>query len=240
MITQFTISPEHKSELMKFLKKHLEADAVEGYCAHIEHKFKLKPIACPREKVICQSLDDLIHYLESHGKLWRETEITIQFGKQSVNENTKKIYICPFCSKAIGENMDANPADWMYEHVAKCKSNNIIVDGLPVKKFLVSEDPDMIKEYITERKASVKKVVYTSASGKLFNSKAAVLEDFKKNQVKPMTLYEVVQNPREFTVEGRLASLRDEFIVEEKIIAFLEALSKFPEFEPYVKRCQEG
>jgi hypothetical protein len=239
MKTQFTISPEHRNELLKFLKKHPSADAVEGYCAHIEQKYKLKPISAPREKVIGKSLDDLITHLEAQGKLWREKEITLQFGQQSVNETTVKIFICPFCHKAIGNNMDAHPADRMYEHVSTCKKNEKLGDGVPVKSFLVSEDIDLIKEHIKERRSSVKKVVYTSSNGKLFNSKEAVLDDFKKNQIKPMTFFEAVQNPRDFELESRLEKIIHDEVVEEKIYAFLEELSKHADFETYVTRCQQ-
>lgn len=239
MTTQFTISPEHRNELLKFLKKHPNADAVEGYCAHIEQKLKLKPMACPREKVIGKSLDDLIQFLDSQGKISRETEHTFHHGKQTVNVSTVKVYICPFCHIGIGNNMDAFPADRMYDHVSKCSKNTTLGDGVPLKSFSVSEDPEMIAEFITERKASVKKIVHTVGS-KVYSSKEAVLEDFKKNQIKPMTFYEVVLNPREFEIEKRLSAVIEEYVNEEKIIAFLETLSKHPEFEPYVKKCQEG
>ncbi len=135
--------------------------------------------------------------------------------------------------------MGPQPLDEMYAHLSKCPKNTVVVDGLPAKTFLVSDDPEMIKGYITERKAAMKKKVFTSASGKIFNSKDSVVEDFKKS-VKPVLFSEVVYNPRGFEVEESLNNLKEEYVVEDKIIAFLEALSKHTEFEPYVKRCQEG
>ena len=46
---------------------------------------------------------------------------------------------------------------------------------------IISEDPEVIKNYIKRRKEPIKKVVYSSAiTGKLFNTKGAVIEDFKK------------------------------------------------------------
>lgn len=240
MTTPFTISPEHRSELLKFLKKTPTADAVIGYCAFIESKYRVKPVLYPRDRTIYRSIEDLSKRLESEGKLWRESEITIHFGKQSVNAETVKIYICPFCSYVIGNNMSSQPVDDMYDHLSlKCKNNTERVDGLPAKRFLVSEDLDLIKEHITERKAAVKKKVYTSASGKLFNSKEAVIEDFKK-AVKVVPFSEVVYNPREFEIEESLNDLKDEQVTGEKIEAFLQALSKYTEFDSYVKRCQEA
>ncbi|HEX2583350.1 MAG TPA: DUF2709 domain-containing protein, partial [Chlamydiales bacterium] len=201
MTSALAITSEQKNELLKFLKKNKNVDLVTIYLAYVEEKYHLKPVLFPREKTIYQSLDDLIRHLESQGKLSRETEITIQFGQQSVNEDTKKIYICPFTGKVFGDNTHPNPQDAIYDWVAKCPENKERVGGLPVKRFFVSEDPEVIKNYMSERKASMKKVVYSSAiTGKLFNSKQAVIDDFKKNHVKTLSLLEV-QNQNRYQIE---------------------------------------
>ncbi len=201
MTATLSITAEQKNELIKFLKKNKGADLVTAYLAFVEERYRLHPVLFPKEKMIYQSMDDLIKHLEAEGKLWRETEITIQFGQQSVNEDTKKVYICPFTGKVFGDNTCPNPQDAIYDWVAKCPENKERVGGLPVKRFFVSEDPEVIKNYISERKASMKKVVYSSAvTGKLFNSKAAVIDDFKKNHTKLLTFLEV-QNQNRFQIE---------------------------------------
>ena len=240
MTHALSITPELKLELLKFLKKNRNADLVTIYLAFVEEKYHVKPILFPREKMIYQSLDDLIGKLESQGKLWRETEITIQFGQQSVNEETKKIYICPFTGKVFGDNTHPNPQDAIYDWVAKCPENTERVCGLPAKRFFVSEDPDVIKNYISARKSSIKKVVYSSAvTGKLFNSKAAVIEDFKKNHIKALTLLEV-QNQNRFQIDERFLDFIQKHLTEEKIAEFVEALSKHTEFEPYLEKWVEA
>ena len=148
MTTTLTISSEQKEELLRFLKKNRTADLVMIYLHFLQEKYKLKPVLFPRDKMIFQSVDDLVRSLESEGKLWRETEITIQFGQQSVNEETKKIYICPFTGKVFGDNTHPNPQDAIYDWVAKCPENKERVGGLPAKRFFVSEDPEVIKNYI--------------------------------------------------------------------------------------------
>lgn len=189
--------------------------------------------------MIYQSLEDLIAKLEKQGKLWRETEITIQFGQQSVNEQTKKIYICPFTGKVFGDNTNPNPQDAIYDWVSKCPENKERVGGLPAKRFFVSEDPAIIKNYISERKASVKKVVYSSAiTGKLFNSKQAVIEDFQKNYIKPLTMIEV-QNQNRYQIDESFLAFIEKNLNEDKIAAFVEAISQFPEFEPYLTKWVE-
>lgn len=239
MATALSISAEQKAQLLKFLKKNRGADLVTAYLAFIETKFKLKPVLFPKEKKIYQSAEELIAKLEEQGKVWRETEITIQFGQQSVNEQTKKIYICPFTGKVFGDNTCPNPQDAIYDWVAKCPENTERIGGLPVKRFFVSEDPEVIKNYISKRKSAIKKVVFSSAiTGKLFNSKDAVLDDFKKNYIKPLTLLEV-QNQNRFEIEEGFLAFIQKYLIEEKITEFVEALSQHKEFEPYLEKWVE-
>jgi hypothetical protein len=240
MTQSLTITHELKAELLKFLKKNRSADLVTIYLAFVEEKNHVRPVLFPREKTIYQSVEDVIEKLESQGKLWRETEITIQFGQQSVNEETKKVYICPFTGKVFGDNTHPNPQDAIYDWVSTCPENKERVGGLPVKRFFVSEDPEVIKNYISTRKASIKKVVYSSAvTGKLFNSKAAVIDDFKKNHIKPLTLLEV-QNQNRYQIDERFLDFIQTHLTEDKIAAFVEALSKHPEFEPYLEKWVEA
>ncbi len=240
MTSALAITSEQKSELLKFLKKNKNVDLVTIYLAYVEDKHHLKPVLFPRDKTIYQSLDDLIRHLESQGKLCRETEITIQFGQQSVNEDTKKIYICPFTGKVFGDNTHPNPQDAIYDWVAKCPENKERIGGLPVKRFFVSEDPEVIKNYMSERKASMKKVVYSSAiTGKLFNSKQAVIDDFKKNHVKILSLLEV-QNQNRYQIEEHFLSFIQKHLTEDKIAIFVEALSEHPEFGPYLEKWVES
>lgn len=139
----------------------------------------------------------------------------------------------------FGDNTHPNPQDAIYDWVSTCPENKERVGGLPVKRFFVSEDPEVIKNYITARKASIKKVVYSSAvTGKLFNSKAAVIEDFKKNHVKPMTFLEV-QNQNRYQIDESFLGFIQNHLTEDKIAAFVEALSKHPEFEPYLEKWVE-
>lgn len=240
MTTALSITDDQKSALLKFLKKNRGADLVTTYLAFIEDKYRLKPVLFPREKMIYQCMEDLISRLESQGKLWRETEILIQFGQQSVNEHTKKIYICPFTGKVFGDNTHPNPQDAIYDWVSTCPENKERAGGLPVKRFFVSEDPEVIKNYISERKASVKKVVYSSAiTGKLFNSKAAVLEDFKENHVKSLTFLEV-QNQNRYQIDEQFLEFIQKHLSEEKIAKFVEALSQHSEFESYLEKWVES
>ena len=218
-----------------FLKKNRKADLITTYLFFLEKKYRIDPVVFAREKKIYQSKDDLIRILESQGKLWRETEIKIQMGKPSVNDATKKIYICPYTGKVFGDNTHPNPQDAIYEWVSKCPENTDRKDGMRVKKFYISEDPEVIKSYIKEQKAPLKKIVYTSIiTGKLFHSKAGVIEDFCDNQIRPIPMRDVPTQNR-FEIQEEFLAFIQNHLEENKISVFVETLSQY---EPFVKHVQ--
>lgn len=230
------INEKTKKDILNFLKQNRKADLILTYLFYVEQKNDLKPVLFVREKKIYQSLDFLLEKLEKESKLFRETEIKIQFGQQSVNEETKKIYICPFTGKVFGDNTHPNPQDAIYDWVSKCPENTERVDGLRVKRFYISEDPEIVKKYITKRKEPINKLVYSSGlTGKLFNSKKAVIEDFKKSNIKYLTLFEV-QNQNRFEIEESFLKFIQDLLTEDKIRDFVESISKFKELEPYLDK----
>ena len=238
-MTSVVISENLKEEIEKFLKKNRKADLISTYFFFLEKKYNLHPVLFIRDKMIYQSQDSLIKKLEEQGKLWRETEIKIQVGQQSVNEQTKKIYICPFTGKVFGDNTHPNPQDAIYDWVSRCPENKERVGGLKVKRFFISEDPEVIKNYIVKLKEPITKIVYSSVvTGKLFNSKAAVIDDFMKNQLKPLSLAEVT-NQNRFQLEGEFLAFIQTHLDESKINAFVESLSGFEEFSSYVEQWTE-
>jgi hypothetical protein len=221
-----------KDELIKFLKKNKKADLITVYLYYIGKKFNIKPVLFIRDKKIFQSQEELI-------KLWRETEIKIQQGQQSVNEATKKIYICPFTGKVFADNTHPNPQDAIYDWVSKCPENTERIGGLKAKRFFVSEDPEVIKNYIVKRKEPIAKIVFSSAvTGKLFNSKHAVIDDFTKNQLKPIPLEEV-PNQNRFQIEEAFLDFIQKQLEESRMNAFVEALSDVEEFGPFLKQWLE-
>ena len=234
------LSGDLKKKLLDFLKKNRKVDLISIYLYYIENKFNIKPVLFPKEKTIYQSLENLLKHLEIDNKLIRETEIKIRFGQQSVNEDTKKIYICPFTGKVFGDNTHPNPQDAIYDWVSSCPENKERIGGLQAKRFFVSEDPKVIQNYLTKRKEPMVKTVYSSAiSGKLFNSKEAVIEDFKKKQIKYLSLQEV-QNQDRYEIEDHFLSFLQEQLTEEKIAKFVEELSKHKEFERYLEKWVES
>jgi len=233
---QTTISAALKKRILSHLKKTKKADLISCYLYFLQEKFKLSPVLFFRQKKIYQSLENLISILEKENALWREREIQIQYDEQNVNEFTKKIYICPFTGKVFGDNTHPDPQDAIYDWVSKCPENTERVEGLKAKRFYVSEDPDVIKNYIQKEQANVIKTVFSSAiTGKLFNSKEAVIEDFKKNHIKSMTLEEV-QNQNRFEIEEHFLDFLQNHLKEDKITSFVEALSEDKEFGSYLKK----
>lgn len=240
-MTKVSINDDDINVLKKFLSENRPAELVNTYLCFIENKFNLQPVLFPKDKKIYQSIEDAVKYLEKEGKLWHEAEIKIGFSNQAVNDQTKKIYICPFTGKVFGDNTNPNPQDAIYDWVSKCPENTERQGGLRVKRFFISEDPEVIKNYMSKIKTKepIKKVVFSSVlSGKLFNSKESVIEDFKKNYLKRLTLAEV-QNQNRFEIEEHFLAFIQKQLVEDKVTAFVEALAEIPEFVPYVERWIE-
>lgn len=233
------ISEGVKKAIKQYLTDNPHAELVNTYLFFIQSKFNLQPVLYPKDKLIYQSAEDAIRAIEKEGKLWTETEIKIGITKQSVNEETKKIYICPFTGKVFGDNTHPNPQDAIYDWVSKCPENTERVGGLRVKRFFVSEDPEVIQNYIHKSeplKKPITKVVYSSVlSGKLFNSKDAVINDFRKNYLRSLTLVEV-QSQNRFQIEEKFLGFIQNQLVEEKVTSFVEALADSPEFAPHIER----
>jgi hypothetical protein len=240
-MTKTVINEDDRQMLLQFLHENRPAELINTYLCFIEHKFNLQPVVFPKDKKIYQSADEAVKVLEGEDKLWHEAEIKITFSNLSVNEQTKKIYICPFTGKVFGDNTHPNPQDAIYDWVSKCPENTERQGGLRVKRFFISEDPEVIMSYAakTKPKEAISKVVYSSVlSGKLFNSKNGVVEDFKKNYLKRLSLVEV-QNQNKFEIEEHFLAFIQKQLVEEKITSFVEALAEFDEFVPYVERWVE-
>lgn len=238
-MTTFVISANIQDDILKFLKKTKKADLVTTYLYFLERKFNIKPVLFGKEKTIYQSREYLLQKLEKEGKLWRETEIKIQVGQPAVNAQTKKIYICPFTGKVFGDNTHANPQDAIYDWVSKCPENTEKIGGLRVKRFFVSEDPEVIKNYIIKQKDPITKIVFSSVvTGKLFNSKQAIIEDFIKNQLRTLDLIEV-PNQNRYQIEEQFLSFIQTQLEESRISQFIEAVSKIDEFSPYLDQWLE-
>ena len=148
------ISKDQKSAILKYLTDTSNPELINTYLRFIEKKLNIQPVLFPRDKTIYGGMDKLIEDLEEKGSLCKETEIKIRFSREDVNENTKKIYICPFTGKVFGDNTHPNPIDAIYDWVSKCPENTERVGGLRAKRFYVSEDPEVIQEYAEKTKPS--------------------------------------------------------------------------------------
>lgn len=237
-MSNLVVDKEQKTTLTKFLKEHPEAELVDAYLTFIQKKFKIQPVLYHQDDVIYQSGENLLEKLEKKGKIWRETEIKIDLGTSDVDENTKKIYICPFTGRVFGDNTHPNPQDAIYDWVAKCPENTERVGGLRVKRFFVSEDPQVIEHYIAEDKKVEKtllKTVFSSAvSGKLFNNKEAVSADFREKYFTDILLPDVPKQDKYEIEEGFLEFIQSQ-LAEQKVTEFIEALSEMKEFSSQVE-----
>jgi len=239
-MTKSVINEEMKEALQKYLEENSSAELINTYLYFVELKFELEPVLFPKDKTIYQSEEDAVRLVEKEGKLWHEAEIKIGFGNQ-INDQTKKIYICPFTGKVFGDNTHPNPQDAIYDWVAKCPENKERIGGLPAKRFFISDDPGVISNYIAKvkQKDPITKVVFSSVlNGKLFSTKEAVIKDFKTNYLKRVSLVEV-QNQNKFQIEEHFLAFIQKQLAEDKIGAFVEAIAEFPVFMPFVSQWLE-
>lgn len=228
-----------KDLLVEFLKKNKKADLLTTYFFFLEKSYHIQPVLFLREKTIYKSKEEVLSKTEQEGKLWRETEIKIQVGTPAVNEKTTKIYICPFTGKVFGNNTHPNPQDAIYDWVSRCPENTERIEGMRVKRFFVSEDPEIIKNYIQKRKKPITKIVFSSGlTGKLFGNKQAVIEDFEENQLKPIPLADVPSQNR-FQIETHFLSFIEEQLDDSKVANFIEAMSAYDEFSKHLQRWVE-
>jgi|ERR1700722_5867122 len=233
-------SEQVKHALLQFLQERRSPELLTAYLFYLEHRFHLKPVVFVRDKIIYQSAEVATKKLEEEGKVWRETEIKIGYGPPAVNDLTKKIYICPFTGKVFADNTHPNPQDAIYDWVSKCPENTERHGGVRAKRFFVSDDPDMIKNYIKPPKEPISKTVFSSAiTGKLYNTKEVVIRDFKENYLKPMTLVEV-QNQNRFQLEESFLNFIQDHLQEEKVAAFVEKLAEDEAFHPFVAKWIEA
>ncbi len=237
MAAKTTIPSSMVEEIRNFIEESKRPELIATYLHYVEQKHRLDPVLFVRDKIVFKSSDDAVRILEAEGKLWRETEIKIGYYPAAVDEGTRKIYICPFTGKVFGDNTHPNPQDAIYDWVAKCPENKERVGGLRSKRFFISEDLEVIKAYASKfkPKTPVTKVVFSSAiNGKLFHSKEAVIDDFKQNYLKRVSLVEV-QNQTRFQIEESFMHMIQEQLKEDKIASFVEALTEIGGFDRYIE-----
>lgn len=237
-MTKTVISDEIRRSLLHFIEGGTQPDLVTTYLTFIQKKFNLQPVLYPKNKMIYIGADEAVKAAEADGALWKETEIKITYGDEAVNEETTKVYICPFTGKVFGDNTHPNPQDAIYDWVSTCPENTERSGGLRVKRFFVSEDPEVIQSYIAKNKPKrvVTKTVYSSEiNGKLFNSKEAVIKDFKENNLKSLSLVEV-QNQNRYRIEEGFVAFIQQQLDQDKIASFVEGLAECEEFVPHIEK----
>ena len=231
-----TISENIRVGLLKFLKRYNKQDILATYLHYLSLAHGLHPVLYTVKKTVYKDEKSAISQIQKENPIWRNTKVLIRFGGNNVNSKTKKVYICPFCGKAFGDNTHPSPQDAIYDWVSNCPKNVVRKDGLPDKRFLVSEDPEIIAKYREKRENVIDKEVFSSTiSSKIFYTKESLLEDFKQSYLKPISLVEV-QKQNRFKMDNDLLRFMQEHFTEEKISQFMENVSQYSEFKKYVEQ----
>lgn len=231
---KMTLTTQARKSIESYLEKHKKPDLATVYFLYLEETHNIHPVVALSTRTIFSNLEAALNSLEEAGKLWKETRIKISFDQAPVDEETTRIYLCPFSGKVFGNNTHPNPQDAIYDWVSNCPENTELVEGLPSKRFYVSDDPEMIKSYIKPPQKVLEKRVFSSVSnGKLYSSKEAVIEDFKMHYLKPLSLLEV-QSQNRFELHETLLAFLQNQLEESKIASFVELLSEEPQFQQAV------
>lgn len=238
-MTKEVISEDLRKDFLGYLKHKRKLDLITNYLYFVSKKYDIHPIVSPKHKMIFRNLDEAMEILEKEKKIWRETQVRIGQEQALVNDQTKKIYICPFSGKVFADNTHPNPQDAIYDWVAHCPQNTERKDGLVVKRFFVSEDPEMISNYIEKCDDPITKVVFSSVlTGALYNSKEVIIDEFKKDFIKSISLEEI-QNQNRYELESNFLHFIQSELAEEKVTQFIETLAEYEEFLPYIQKWLE-
>lgn len=227
------IALSEQRKLKQYLSRSREASLLSAYLLFLEEREKLAPVVFLAERTIYKNREEVLFQLEKDRTLWRETEIIVVSGQASINAETKKIYICPYTGKAFGDNTHPHPQDAIYHWVSKESRQR--GEARQVKKFLISEDPKMIRTYMGKPTPEVRRKVYSSQfTGKIFHDKETVVKDFIERQLRPMRLAEVPGQNR-YEIEDGFLMWMQEKLAEEKLGEFVEAVEGIEELAEYAK-----
>ncbi|MEC8306878.1 MAG: DUF2709 domain-containing protein [Chlamydiota bacterium] len=233
-LESLTLLPEEKENMLRFFNKAKEDDLLTSYLHFMAMHEGITPVLLIKKKIIFKTQEEAVQYARDKGILCHETVLHIQQGSPDVDEETRKIYICPFSGKVFGDNTHPHPQDAIYDWVANCPENNEWKGGVKSKRFLTSEDPSLIDNYREERKEAIERRVFSSGvTGTLFNSAEAVYEDFITHQIKPMA-FEKVPTQNRFLIEESFMEWIQEILSEERVGEFVEAMRKEGEFAEQV------
>lgn len=233
------LNSDHKDMLTDYIQQQPDTPLITFYLYYISMRDKIEPVVFAPELQIYKSEEELFERLEKEKRLYNETEVKLT-SQESVNERTKKIYICPFTGKVFGDNTHPNPQDAIYDWVSKCPENKERVNGLKVKRFFVSDDPDMIKEYFEKQQSSsegpLTKTVYSSvSSGKLFATKENAIADLKKSGLKKIAL-DAIPDQNRYEIDPIFLEELQGWLNETNLQSFLEQLSEYSEFEEAIEQ----
>ena len=228
------------SSLLVFLNKNKKTDVVSAYIKYLELNFNVMPIIYLPKKTIYMDLDECVDELKSNDELYRKTELKVSYDKSAVNDDTTKVYICPFSGKVFGNNTHPNPQDAIYQWVSQCPDNNEYVDGMKAKRFFISEDPKIIKGYINKSEKTITKTVFASkVNGKLFNSIEKLESETTKQYCKHFTLLETY-NQNKFELSDEVVSFFQKYIDEDLINEFVDELRLVEGYAPFITKWEES
>lgn len=206
-------------------------DFTEVYLSIVRELYDIDPVYYVQNKTLYKNREDARRHLCEHGNAIETLKIVVHEEAPAVDENTSKIYICPFSGKVFGNNMFSHPEDAIYDWVAKLPNNEISNSGVRKKRFFVSTDRALIVSYLHPSEKQFKIVYKIQGSGNLFLSQEDA-ELHLINSLGSMSLKNVL-NQNKLVLEPSFLSLCQELLEEsciQKVSAILNDIPQLSEF----------
>eukprot|EP00105_Crassostrea_gigas_P044026 XP_019928174.1 PREDICTED: uncharacterized protein LOC109620371 [Crassostrea gigas] len=189
-----SIDPTIAEKLIEISGKS-KGEFTELFLNFITLEYDIRPVLYLGNRTIYRTPEEAFEKLTKNDEAYTCIKLNTVGHKPEVDNETTKIFICPFSGKVFGNNMFLHPEDVIYEWVMNCPENKVGKSGMKERRFYVSEDPKLISSYKKEEVVETKEVFKSISSKKLFLSQEDAIEDVKKS-LKPMSISEVVSQKK--------------------------------------------
>ena len=227
------ISKQLLDHLEKQIKAKKNPSCGTAYMYYLKNILKISPVVYMPSKTIYESIQHCIEHLSDKNEIYRETSIKICYQASAVNNETTKIYICPYSGKIFGNNTHENPQDAIYDWVSRCPENKDYINGIKSKKFFISEDPKTISQYINKNEKTIEKKVYAPfhnkgiLKDKVYNTISSLEKDIANKCFKSISIQDCDDESRYIISDG----LTNNYLNDDTFTEFYNILSNREEFD---------
>ena len=202
------------------------------YILILQHVHDIDPVVFLPNKVIFKNSEDAVHKLttkaHTHNIAIETIKILMHRQAAVVNDETTKIYICPYTGKVFGNNTCNYPEDEIYDWVSTYATSNNIGTGT---KFFISSDKELINTYLSSNPDNYKTVYKIQGNNQLFLDVVTAEKQLVKSLV-PMDLNSVL-NQNKFQIEASFLKVCQHVLQDSYISKIVAVLNQAPTLKQY-------